>query len=488
LPPSPEPSTHPAVMEQPPTPVKETVIVVEARDSLDSGNDVPSQLPPLKFTGPSTLTSHTGLPIGPPPSVSRSRSNSLSSSTQLAAAATTPTTPTFTRQLPLPGGAATLIIPTQANRLSVASNVSLTPSSPTSPSSTHIGNILAPASFFRPSRPSQQASTNSQMSSSRSLPHSIGPAATHAHRVSTSMNNLSIPRKNGAIPDSAIPLASFAARRTSMHSKRMSRSSTSSDQLFGNSTVPEETHDGDVVLDVLPPARPMASREPLLTPLEQTRAQQQSPPNRQSQSSIAQSPTAGGMRGSIEQFFRRSFSRESLGLSPGKERVIQHLPPVSDQSPVHKERKQARFVTPPIDNLSVMHPPWMKQMGISRATGKPARNYEIHMGANRFLFRGRAMLGGDRPYAFLGTLFVWCTFVGFWMGTTCVWWWKNLSPALAAVGAYLCLLTLSSLLATAFRDPGILPRELDFDAPLPLMADGDSASAVPLPRELRVRE
>ena len=223
--------------------------------------------------------------------------------------------------------------------------------------------------------------------------------------------------------------------------------------------------------------RPMASREPLLSPLEQVHAQES---RRQSLASV------GGVRNSLERIFRRSFSGESLRVPLRKERSSQALSPVSDHT--NKDRKQARFVIPPVEGLNVVHPPWMKPLGTSRATGKLARNYELHAGANRFLFRGRAMLGGDLPFAFICTLLVYSIFVGFWMGTTCVWWWKNLSPALAGVGVYLCLLTLSALLATAFRDPGILPRDLDLDAPLPHNSDGDSASAVPLPREIRVRD
>lgn len=43
------------------------------------------------------------------------------------------------------------------------------------------------------------------------------------------------------------------------------------------------------------------------------------------------------------------------------------------------------------------------------------------------------------------------------------------------------------LLLQAFRDPGILPRNLDPDPPYPAEASRDSEMRVALPRELRVR-
>ena len=56
--------------------------------------------------------------------------------------------------------------------------------------------------------------------------------------------------------------------------------------------------------------------------------------------------------------------------------------------------------------------------------------------------------GGDSPWAFLASLAVVCVISGVWFGDTCVWWWHNKSPVVAAVGAYMCLLTVSTMLAT----------------------------------------
>ncbi|QRV99879.1 DHHC palmitoyltransferase [Ceratobasidium sp. AG-Ba] len=65
------------------------------------------------------------------------------------------------------------------------------------------------------------------------------------------------------------------------------------------------------------------------------------------------------------------------------------------------------------------------------------------------------------PYPFVFSLFLVLATSGTWMGTTCVWWWRHVSPAVAGVGAWLVLLVVVSMGRTAFTDPGIVPRNLD---------------------------
>jgi palmitoyltransferase ZDHHC9/14/18 len=76
------------------------------------------------------------------------------------------------------------------------------------------------------------------------------------------------------------------------------------------------------------------------------------------------------------------------------------------------------------------------------------RNYERIPSANRWFMRGRLLVGGDKPWAFIGSLVLAFGITGVWLGTTCVWWWHNKSPAVAVVGAYMCLLTISLMLST----------------------------------------
>lgn len=85
------------------------------------------------------------------------------------------------------------------------------------------------------------------------------------------------------------------------------------------------------------------------------------------------------------------------------------------------------------------------------AKGAPMRAWHTHPSQNRFFCGGRALTGGDAPWAFGASLALLLGIAGAWFGTTCVWWWRHASPAVAAVGAYVCLLTISSMCATVRR-------------------------------------
>lgn len=84
-------------------------------------------------------------------------------------------------------------------------------------------------------------------------------------------------------------------------------------------------------------------------------------------------------------------------------------------------------------------------------TGRVVRRYERHPSRNRFFFRGHLLTGGDSPWAFMICLVIVLGLAGVWFATTCVWWWHNESPAVAAVGAYMALLAISSMLATVIE-------------------------------------
>lgn len=152
------------------------------------------------------------------------------------------------------------------------------------------------------------------------------------------------------------------------------------------------------------------------------------------------------------------------------------------------------------------HRPPLYAVPVRTAKGRIMRNYEGHPSRNKFFFHGRLLTGGDSPWAFVASLALTLGITGVWFGTTCVWWWKNESPVVAAVGAYLSLITISTMLATvqlffhslpfmvlissrmqAMRDPGILPRNLDPNPPYPSTSPSDG-SRMPLPRDLKVRQ
>ena len=94
-----------------------------------------------------------------------------------------------------------------------------------------------------------------------------------------------------------------------------------------------------------------------------------------------------------------------------------------------------------------MHPPLAETPRVDEK-GRAMRNYQLHPSRNRFFVRGRILTGGDTPWAFVASLTVVLGITGVWFGTTCVWWWLHESPAVAGVGAYMCLLTISSMFAT----------------------------------------
>ncbi|KZT09632.1 uncharacterized protein LAESUDRAFT_722601 [Laetiporus sulphureus 93-53] len=123
---------------------------------------------------------------------------------------------------------------------------------------------------------------------------------------------------------------------------------------------------------------------------------------------------------------------------------------------------------------------------VDTRTGRYMRNWQLHPSRNHFFLNGYILTGGDSPWAFFASLAFVFGITGVWFGTTCVWWWWHESPAVAILGAYMCLLTISSMFATAFRDPGILPRNLDPDPPCPTAASTESLPA-PLPRDIKVR-
>ncbi|KAG8693197.1 Eukaryotic peptide chain release factor GTP-binding subunit [Ceratobasidium sp. 395] len=91
--------------------------------------------------------------------------------------------------------------------------------------------------------------------------------------------------------------------------------------------------------------------------------------------------------------------------------------------------------------------------------------------------RGRLSLV---PYPFVFSVLLVLGTSGTWIATTCVWWWRHLSPAVAAVGAWLVLLVVVSMARTAFTDPGIVPRNLDLS---PVMEEDNT----PYARDLYVR-
>jgi hypothetical protein len=163
------------------------------------------------------------------------------------------------------------------------------------------------------------------------------------------------------------------------------------------------------------------------------------------------------------------------------------------------------------------HPYGPRQTEPAKAPTKRVKAYTLHDSANVFALGGRLVTGGDSsPFPLFGSLLLEVGVGAVWIGTTGVGLWKNGvrgdggrgGIAVVIVFLWLWAVSLGAMLGTvrrpplalalvavlsahlcplpqAFRDPGILPRNLD---PSPPRAPTESTgSLIPLPRDLRVR-
>lgn len=308
--------------------------------------------------------------------------------------------------------------------------------------STHAGGILPPASFFHPSRPGYPPAS---------------PTAPHIRRSSI-----------GSAISSDLPPV--------MDHVRLSRLSEDNDASEATDSVGHSTQDANLVLRS---ATIKASREPLL-PIgpgapKRPAVNIQTTPYGTHDGSLS---PGGMLRGSFEKIFKRGASTDGrrtsghpspvspLGLTvPQTSARTGQASPISPATAarmtfelnVQTRRKQTP--SPPPDSASShsldfnpnppsCNPPLYAIPVMDARTGKPVRTWQRHPSRNRFFLNGHLLTGGDAPWAFVASLMVVLGITGVWFGTTCVWWWQNESPAVAVIGAYMCLLTISSMAAT----------------------------------------
>ncbi|PIL24241.1 transcription factor [Ganoderma sinense ZZ0214-1] len=387
----------------------------------------------------------------------------------------------------------------QPNMTHIASELAVVPSAsmpiiqsrPTA-GTTHVGGILPSASFFHPSRPN-----NIPLSATPPLPR-----PSTAGSISTA-------------GDSTVDAVRLSQLGPAQNRDRISEGSDSPDHSMEDAKAPTITPSLSSNKFSREPLLPVGGL-PMQTSAPRPTIVTQTGPYGRSDSNVS---AGARMRGSFEKLFKRPFSFDrspSSPVSPGPSGAFNPIQtrsaevspitfelgvngPALDRSPTspgHRKHSlsplqgsatsinHASFIaTPP----SHMDPPLSATPIVNKATGKPVRRYELHPSRNRFFLGGRILTGGDSPWAFIGALTVVLTITGVYFGTTCVWWWNNESPAVAAVGAYMCLLTISSMFATAFRDPGILPRNLDPEPPYPATSSLNGSLRQPLPRDLKVR-
>lgn len=123
---------------------------------------------------------------------------------------------------------------------------------------------------------------------------------------------------------------------------------------------------------------------------------------------------------------------------------------------------------------------------------KGERGYRLHRGANRFFLSGLIMTSDSNPLPFLASLVIMIALPVLWFIFVAPFTWRRISPAPVIVFAYVFVVALTSMCVTAWRDPGVLPRDMDPDPPCSAGLEGQYIDisdplAIPLPRIVRLR-
>lgn len=397
-----------------------------------------------------SLTSPTGLPLPLPGSTSVSRS------------------PSFTKS------------PTAASVTSAAHSL------------THTGNILPPSAFYRPGRPSssisrtehppaQVVTSQSPLSSALKL-QSTRLTTTRPSSAVSAASSLGVP----LVPSTSIHAREHGLMMLQPLSHVHTRGSDDG-SASGNDSTPETKKRTHTRSATSPTTRVKPSREQLLPIREKEHAGG-------SQGKV--SPALNGVRESLERMFRRTTSSERSERERDRERsyLDEHdrLPvttedvrqmraaPVSQHAPVaHRQTDPSNYhattsTTPraPTHNTYITPRPPTMTVPVQQKSYGPERNWQVFPSRNTFCLQGRLLTGGDSPWAFLFSLSLVFGIAGVWFGTTCVWWWQKESPAVAAVGIYMCLLTITSMLAT------VRLLQIDSSSPVSDLSDGSLVTGV----------
>jgi len=370
--------------------------------------------------------------------------------------------------LPLPGSASVSRSPSFTKSPPAASVTSA------AHSLTHAGNIVPPSAFYRPGRPNssisrtehapaQVVSTQSPLSSAPRLP-STRLTTTRPSSAVSAASSLGVP----IVPSTSVHAREHGLMMLQPLSHVHTRGSDDG-SASGNDSTPETKKRIHTRSATSPTTRVKPSREQLLPIREKEQAGS-------SQGKV--SPALNGVRESLERMFRRTTSSErdrersyldehdrlpvttedvrhirAAPASPASPHSLQHAPVThrqTDSSNYHattsttpRAPTHTTYITP--------RPPAMT-VPVQQKSYGPERNWQVFPSRNTFCLQGRLLTGGDSPWAFLFSLSLVFGIAGVWFGTTCVWWWQKESPAVAAVGIYMCLLTITSMLATVRLD------------------------------------
>ncbi|GAC98437.1 predicted palmitoyltransferase [Pseudozyma hubeiensis SY62] len=180
-----------------------------------------------------------------------------------------------------------------------------------------------------------------------------------------------------------------------------------------------------------------------------------------------------------------------------------HAPSSQDVGLGLDTKKASPTVTEQRASPPAIKPPSSKQNGraplnASPPTSKSPRNYKHQKGSNHFPLCGLLITSSDNPLPFLLSLVLLLALGALFYAFEAPYLTTNVSPAITAVFTYIFLQAIVNMLVTAFRDPGILPRDLDPNPPCVLaetpftpgrhaLADPEDPMAIPVQRVLRIR-
>ncbi|KAG0705063.1 DHHC palmitoyltransferase-domain-containing protein [Suillus ampliporus] len=344
---------------------------------------------------------------------------------------------------------------------------------PPIPSTTHAGGILPSSSFFRPSRPVHSRPSSSLSLASNDILPTFHSAPPDQHPLSSHLSHESDLRSYG---DPA------SLRDTNRQlSKRLKPSREpllplNNKQVVASASAPSRT---SMHLD---PSHKITSANRMRNSFERVFRGLSLDTIRKSTSSLGHTLSPRLSYADEHPSFPHNGSVDHFSPPPHPRRKLSSSPPL-----IHIARSDSQSFSPTPNHVFISVPPDSHIPLSAMPRVPPRRVYQRHPSQNRFFCGGRLLTGGDSPWAFIASLTLVFGLSGVWFGTTCVWYWHNESPAVAAVGAYMTLLTASCMLTTACRDPGILPRNLDPDPPFPPRSPSDDAVRQPLPRDLKVR-
>ena len=358
------------------------------------------------------------------------------------------------------------------------------------------GSILPPAGFFAPKKPSARTSTGNLLATSqqggRSTTalsfYSMGPTADtddgfEADRARQEGLSYRSTTPSASGHEQQAPQGATAARAPSPWGPAVG--DLSQQHLTADSAGHRNSH----VADGTAPMHPLEPSEGLSTPLAQpsphsvVRMMASTDPLLPARAlshattTAATNDSKGPGGRNVGLGLDSSAGTTESNIAGAEQRA-------SSTSQLEKGKTQANGITP-----------------VNTATAsklqRGARNYRNHKGDNRFLLWGLLMTSGDNPLPFILSYLLLLVLGGLFFGFEAAWLSRNISPALIAVFAYLWLQAVVNMGVTAFRDPGILPRNLDSDPPCVLgdtpfepgrqaMADPEDPMAMPVQRVLRV--